>query len=218
MKHSVESFTQGPETGHDFLTSPDTMSDVRKSPSPLISVGTGEGSAGADVHFKSKPDVQCEQIPEQPHKLRCETWSAMKLRNHYKAEETTHRNMLRRAKDRGHPVHEDFRDYRSFLSIILREIGPKPFPRATLDRINNDDLEYAPGKVRWADKSTQSNNRGVSLSFQSNGKQYTSAQLAKRQGVSQSAIHKRLSRGWTHDEWSPVIAHWPQRLQPPQTV
>ena len=31
--------------------------------------------------------------------------------------------------------------------------------------ITNDDPEYAPGKVRWADKKTQNNNKSDTLTF-----------------------------------------------------
>jgi hypothetical protein len=41
-----------------------------------------------------------------------------------------------------------------FRDDILAEIGPKPDPALTLDRINNDG-DYEPGNVRWATRAEQ---------------------------------------------------------------
>jgi hypothetical protein len=99
--------------------------------------------------------------------------------------------MLEREKKLGRTIHPQFRKFPDFLAVV----GPKPFPKATLDRINNDDPEYAPGKVRWADKWTQSNNRGNTLLYESSdGRQFLSSELAKLQEVSPDAIRQRRLR------------------------
>lgn len=128
----------------------------------------------------------------------CETLPKTKLRERYKAEATAHRNMLSRAKSRGAVIHPCFRNFRDFLMCV----GLIPAKGATLDRINNKDPEYAPGKVRWADKRTQNNNKGDTLVFNSTdtSETFTSSRLAKLQGVSPAAIRKRVARGWSDDE------------------
>lgn len=124
----------------------------------------------------------------------CKTLKKMALRRKYPSEEIAHHNMLARSKPH---VSARFHKFAEFLF----EVGPKPFPKATLDRIDNTDPEYAPGKVRWADAHTQSNNRGVSRLFDdTDGNQYTVSELAKRQGVSPNTIHQRLHRGWSYAE------------------
>lgn len=40
----------------------------------------------------------------------------------------------------------------------LKELGPKPSPKHSVDRINNDG-HYEPGNVRWADQTQQNINR-----------------------------------------------------------
>jgi hypothetical protein len=130
--------------------------------------------------------------------LDCHTLPATELRRRYRAEANTHRNMHHRAKTQGRKVHPAFKVFSDFLT----HVGPRPCPGATLDRIDNSDLEYAPGKVRWADKRTQNSNKGDSLLFyySRTGDTYTASRLAKLRKVSPGAIRKRKQRGWTDDE------------------
>jgi len=106
--------------------------------------------------------------------------------------------MLSRRKTQGALVSPSFEDFRSFLKIM----GPMPVAGATVDRIDNADPEYAPGKVRWADKRTQNSNKGDSLLFHYSrtGDAYTTSRLAKLQKVSPATIRKRYERGWSDDE------------------
>lgn len=126
------------------------------------------------------------------------TMSIMALRAKYAGEANTHRNMLQRVKTCGAVVHPAFRSFPDFLRLV----GPKPTSQATLDQIDNHDPEYAPGKVRWADKSTQNRNKGDSLVFTcpNTGRSYTASQLAAKQGVSPTAIRKRRRQAWTDGE------------------
>jgi hypothetical protein len=136
--------------------------------------------------------------PDDVWKADCETLSKMELRRHYSREANCHRNMLSRRKTQGAVVSPLFEDFRSFLKIV----GPMPAKGTTLDRIDNADPEYAPGKVRWADKRTQNSNKGDSLLFHYSrtGDTYTTSRLAKLQNVSAAAIRKRFERGWSDDE------------------
>ena len=158
-------------------------------PVPVISKHQSDGFAA-------------KQMPDDPawiallHDLG--NMSTMALRAKYAGEANTHRNMLQRVKTCGAVVHPAFRSFPDFLRLV----GPKPTSRATLDRIDNHDPEYAPGKVRWADKTTQNRNKGDSRIFTclSTGRSYTASQLAAKQGVSPAAIRKRRRQGWTDGE------------------
>jgi hypothetical protein len=50
-----------------------------------------------------------------------------------------------------------FNDAEAFVTWIETKLGPRPDGHS-LDRINNDG-NYEPGNLRWADAKTQNNNR-----------------------------------------------------------
>jgi hypothetical protein len=137
-----------------------------------------------------------EIIPD--HLEDCQNLTATALRERYPLEASSHRNLKQRAKNQGKSVHPEFISFRSFLE----HVGPRPCPGATLDRIDNADPEYGPGKVRWADKRTQNSNKGDTLLFHYSrtGDTYTAFRLGKLQKVSPTTIRKRRERGWTDDE------------------
>ena len=165
----------------------------------------GEGQDQPDVAPGSKAGIDClvdektlYETSLATHERDCLTLPKMELRRRYKAEANSHRNMLNRRKRNGATVHPDFMDFADFL----RHVGPKPTRSATLDRIDNTDPEYGPGKVRWADKHTQNSNKSDTLVFchLRQGRAYTASQLAVQQGVAANTIRKRRERGWSDDE------------------
>lgn len=160
------------------------------------------------VLFMSKKSMSCrvdEKMASQAqhavvgdHIADAAHLSKMELRRRYPREAASHKNMLARRKSKGATVHPAFLEFASFL----QHVGPMPTRAATLDRIDNTDPEYAPDKVRWADKRTQNSNKSDTLIFHSTatGETFTAFQLAKRQAVPADTIRKRRSRGWTDDE------------------
>ena len=79
---------------------------------------------------------------------------------------------------------------------FYKDMGERPL-NTTLDRINNDG-NYEPGNCRWASNQTQNNNRG---SFNTrlilNGVEKTINEWSRELNIKPSALHERLSRGWS---------------------
>jgi hypothetical protein len=119
------------------------------------------------------------------------------LRQRWSSENNSHRNMLQRRME-GAIVASGFQSFPDFLEAM----GPKPARSYTLDRIDPYDPEYAPGKVRWASKRTQSNNRRntVYLTCSTTGATLPLSQWSKRLKVSVDTLRKRRERGWTDDQ------------------
>lgn len=95
---------------------------------------------------------------------------------------------------RGITVCKRWMDFSSFFA----DMGPCP-DGATLDRIDNDG-NYEPGNVRWADAATQANNTSRNRKLTLNGETLSLAQWAMRLGCSTGALCNRLRRGWSEED------------------
>lgn len=95
---------------------------------------------------------------------------------------------------RGIEVCEMWRE--SFEAFLLM-VGKRPFPEATIDRIDSNG-NYEPSNVRWASRAEQNLNTrsNVRLTIDGETKAVSEWSRDSRCPVNMFVIYKRLERGW----------------------
>ena len=86
--------------------------------------------------------------------------------------------------------------WRESCAMFLRDVGRRPEPSLSLDRINNNK-GYEPGNVRWATRAEQSRNRRHLVRYEFGGQNLLLSEWAKISKVRQPVLTKRMQRGWT---------------------
>ncbi len=83
---------------------------------------------------------------------------------------------------------------------FLRDVGKRPSPQHTIERINGD-LGYAPKNCIWALPKVQANNRSTNFMIEHAGVTRTLAQWAEHTGIAAATIRARLIRsGWSVED------------------
>lgn len=116
-------------------------------------------------------------------------WTGMIHRCH-----NSKRNCYRYYGARGIVVCERWRlDFQAFLD----DVGERPSPKYSLDRINNDG-NYEPGNVRWADRTTQGRNTRANRILEFRGQRKCLTEWSEIVGISVGTIQFRLDEiGWS---------------------
>lgn len=87
--------------------------------------------------------------------------------------------------------------FNSFEEFFV-EIGRKPSPKHSLDRIDNNG-HYEKGNVRWATQIEQARNKRNNLILTWRGQTKTAPEWAEMFGVDPRLLHDRHKRGWSDD-------------------
>lgn len=114
------------------------------------------------------------------------------------------RNLITRCHN---PRHKSFRYYggrgirvcdrwRESFVAFLEDMGPRPSPEMTIDRIDND-RGYEPGNCRWATAEEQQNNCRKTIRIYYDGKLQPLRPLCRRLGLSHKAVMRFIERGYS---------------------
>lgn len=79
---------------------------------------------------------------------------------------------------------------------FLKDVGRKPTPKHTLERIENNKGYYK-GNVRWATRTEQMNNTRANVNVTINGVTKNLKQWCIEKGLYQSSVYRRMKKGWS---------------------
>lgn len=82
--------------------------------------------------------------------------------------------------------------------LFFSDMGPKPTPKHTIDRINNE-LGYFPLNCRWATRLVQNRNTRRNKILTINGISKCISEWAESATVKAGTIYARVESGWPHD-------------------
>lgn len=89
--------------------------------------------------------------------------------------------------------------WKESFEAFLRDVGNRPAPNLTIDRIDND-RGYEPGNVRWATQLEQVRNYSGNKLIQCGGKAVPLSVAAELTGIPANVIAKRLRHGWSEKD------------------
>lgn len=85
-------------------------------------------------------------------------------------------------------------EWRNSFNKFLSDVGRKPFPKASIDRIDNNG-NYEPGNCRWATKTEQNNNTSSNRAYTFNNKTLNIGQWANLYNIPRETLSYRLNNG-----------------------
>ena len=93
---------------------------------------------------------------------------------------------------RGITVCQQWESFERFYA----DMGPRPSPRHSLDRIDNDG-DYTPDNCRWATPQQQNRNKRNNTRLSHHGRTLTLSGWSKELSISVNTLSERLSKGWS---------------------
>ena len=116
----------------------------------------------------------------------------------------TWKNMIKRCHNPASPQYANYGGrgiyvcdrWRGDFIAFVEDMGEKPSPSHSLDRINNDG-PYSPENCRWATRKEQSNNTRFNVYLDVRGKRQTVSQWAREAGIPPYIVYGRLRAGWS---------------------
>ena len=109
--------------------------------------------------------------------------------------------------------------WESNFSQFLSDVGRRPDPKMSLDRLDNNG-NYEPGNVAWRTKKQQQNNMRSNARLTYKGETMTMTQWCERLGLNRTYVSHRLKRGKTVEEAfeEPVVERLKLKRKEPRTI
>lgn len=86
-------------------------------------------------------------------------------------------------------------EWRHNSKAFIAYMGPRPSPKHSLDRINNDG-NYEPGNVQWATRQQQQRNTIQNIFIELAGTRRPLWQWLEYFNLKRSTFERRIERGW----------------------
>lgn len=90
-------------------------------------------------------------------------------------------------------------EWRLSFTAFLRDMGPKPSPAHTIDRIDSRG-HYEPGNCRWATRLEQARNKSTTIWIEIDGVRRVAAEWCELAGTDYHAFYWRYENGWSPKE------------------
>lgn len=89
--------------------------------------------------------------------------------------------------------------WKTDLMAFVKEIGERPSPKASVDRIRNE-RGYEPGNVRWATQKEQTSNTRRNVWLDTPQGRMIASDAADAYGIPKPTLYTRIESGWPADK------------------
>lgn len=86
--------------------------------------------------------------------------------------------------------------WRESFPAFLEDVGRRPSPKHSLDRIDNNG-DYEPGNCEWVSHKHQANNKRTNVRLRLGDQEKTQKQWEEHLGLGHGTLRHRLRSGWT---------------------